>query len=141
MCASKGGDNVSMNASSLASSGELSQSSFMQLLVQQLKYQDPMSPMSNTQFLAQLAQFTALQQATATTQTEGEILTAVQSLSMEMNASLAHQLIGAKVSIASDGKTVSGTVSSVQLSSKGEPQVTVNGISYSLSDVTAIGSA
>jgi flagellar basal-body rod modification protein FlgD len=35
---------------------------FLQLLVAQLKHQDPLSPADGTQFLTQLAQFTELEQ-------------------------------------------------------------------------------
>ena len=37
---------------------------FLQLLVTQLKHQDPQSPTDGAQFVTQLAQFTALEQAT-----------------------------------------------------------------------------
>lgn len=36
---------------------------FLQLLVTQLRYQDPMSPMDDKQFISQMAQFTALEQS------------------------------------------------------------------------------
>lgn len=42
--------------------GELGRDSFMSLLVSQLKNQDPLSPTSNDQMLAQLAQFSSLEQ-------------------------------------------------------------------------------
>lgn len=44
------------------SQSELDKDAFIQLLVTQMKYQDPLEPMDNSQMLAQLAQFTALEQ-------------------------------------------------------------------------------
>lgn len=42
----------------------LDQDAFLKLLSAQLKYQDPMNPVSNQDFLAQTAQFTSLEQIT-----------------------------------------------------------------------------
>lgn len=42
--------------------GQLGQNEFLHLLVKQLEYQDPLNPMENTEFIAQMAQFSALQE-------------------------------------------------------------------------------
>lgn len=44
------------------SGGELGKDAFLQLLVTQLEYQDPMNPTDNTQMVSQLAQFSALEE-------------------------------------------------------------------------------
>ncbi len=49
---------------------------FMQLLVAQMQYQDPLEPQSNTDFVAQLAQLTSLEQM----QSMGGSLTATQAM-------------------------------------------------------------
>jgi len=42
--------------------GELDRSAFLQLLITQLRYQDPLNPMEDRDFIAQMAQFSALEQ-------------------------------------------------------------------------------
>jgi flagellar basal-body rod modification protein FlgD len=50
--------------SSQTSAPTMGEDEFLQLLVAQLKHQDPLSPMDNTEFVAQLAQFSSLEQVT-----------------------------------------------------------------------------
>ncbi len=45
-------------------SGNLGEDEFMKLLVTQMQYQDPMEPQADTEFIAQLAQFSSLEQMT-----------------------------------------------------------------------------
>lgn len=45
-----------------ASNAAVSQEMFLKLLVEQLKHQDPLNPADGTQFVAQLAQFSNLEQ-------------------------------------------------------------------------------
>ena len=42
----------------------LGKDAFLQLLVTQMKYQDPLDPQDNSEYLSQLAQFSALEQMT-----------------------------------------------------------------------------
>jgi flagellar basal-body rod modification protein FlgD len=52
---------------------------FLQLLVAQLKYQDPDNPPDGTAFVTQLAQFSSLEQETQSASDLNSINTAVQS--------------------------------------------------------------
>jgi flagellar basal-body rod modification protein FlgD len=97
---------------------------FMQLLATQMQNQDPMNPTSDTQFIAQMAQFSALQQST-------EMVTQQKQL-------IAAGYLGRQVTLLdSSGNTISGTVSAVNTSSS-EPQLVVNGTSYALSTLRTI---
>jgi len=49
-------------SSTKETSNNMDKDAFIQLLVTQMKYQDPLNPMDNQEMLAQLAQFTALEQ-------------------------------------------------------------------------------
>jgi flagellar basal-body rod modification protein FlgD len=60
-----GGASSAASAASAAAAGSASaptESMFLQLLVAQMKYQDPTSPQDPTQFVGELAQFSQLEQ-------------------------------------------------------------------------------
>ena len=112
----------------------LSQADFLKLLVAQLSTQDPLNPVSNTDFAAQMAQFSTLQ-ATQTMQTD---LSSVQTSLALLEA---RSLLGKTVDLKdSTGQTVSGTVTGVRYES-GAPNVIVNGQSYPLSQVISLSQA
>ena len=104
----------------------LTQANFLQLLVTQMTSQDPLNPESDTDFAAQLAQFSALQESSA--------------MASSMTEMQANSLIGATVTVGASSnstKTVTGTVSAVDITS-GAPEIEVNGQLYSLSQVQSI---
>ncbi len=63
---------------------------FLKLLVTQLKYQDPLSPMDNTAFVAQNAQFSTVEQLIAIKKS----LTSQQNVMQTANATYATNMIG-----------------------------------------------
>jgi len=67
----------------------LGKDDFLHLLVTQLKYQDPLSPMENTEFVAQLAQFSALETGQNTER-------AIRSLEDAFNENIAYQIIASQ---------------------------------------------
>lgn len=52
------------NSSVKARNSELDKNAFLKLLITQLRYQDPLSPMDDKEFVAQMAQFSTLEQVT-----------------------------------------------------------------------------
>ncbi|MBN9221198.1 MAG: flagellar hook assembly protein FlgD [Mesorhizobium sp.] len=84
--------------------------SFLKLLIAEMKNQDPTKPMDSTQYVAQLATFSQVEQSVQTNTKLGQIM---QSSAL----SQADALIGRNITSA-DGKT-SGTVASVTLGSNG----------------------
>jgi flagellar basal-body rod modification protein FlgD len=102
----------------------LGQDDFLKLLMVQLTSQDPMSPMKDTEFIAQMAQFSALQQS--------------QAMQTEMAQLQANSLIGRTVTLSDgQGNAVSGTVDSVLIDS-GVPQLVVAGQTYELNQLLSI---
>ena len=89
---------------------------FLQLLVAQLKNQDPTSPMDSTSYLSQLASFSTVE---AQTNTNNKLDSLLTSSALQT----ADSAIGRTVTSA-DG-TVSGVVSSVSIVSSGSPVATL----------------
>ena len=90
---------------------------FLRILLTQLSYQDPLKPMDNQQFMAQMAQFTALEQTQRLNEQVGRLLlnqAALQSVG----------LIGRSVEVAEGQGTVAGVVASLSLHGD-SPLVTV----------------
>lgn len=73
----------------------LKQDDFLQLLVTQLRYQNPSDPMSNEQFIAQSAQFSSLEQMSALNASVKELL----ELQKSSSGTAALNLIGKQVSV------------------------------------------
>lgn len=86
----------------------LTQQDFLKVLLTQLTYQDPMKPMDNQQFMAQMAQFTSLEQ---TQQLNNKIETLIGNQSALQSVGL----LGRTVDITTASGTVTGTVTSLSL--------------------------
>ena len=118
-------------AQSILPGQTLNQVDFLKLLVAQLSAQDPMNPVSDTDFAAQMAQFSTLQ-ATQGMQTN---LAGLESSQAVLQA---NSLLGRTVQVKSAaGKITSGVVSAVGLQS-GTPSLIVNDQSYDLSAVLSV---
>ena len=123
-----------LNASTGAQgSNSLTETDFLQLLTTQLQNQDPLQPMSNTAFIAQMATFSQLS-------AQDTLNSDFSNYSQTQAITGAQSYIGQTVTVsgaAENAAGATGTVTGVTVSN-GAPQLTINGISYSVSDVTAI---
>jgi len=90
----------------------LGQDAFLKILVTQMKHQDPMEPLKDTEFIGQMAQFTSLEQLTNLNKTMSQFVTNQSTSSL---ADYAH-LIGTSVKWQSDTGSGEGIVKA--LSSK-----------------------
>jgi flagellar basal-body rod modification protein FlgD len=89
--------------------GTLGKDDFLKLFVTQLQNQDPMSPQDNSQFMAQMAQFSTLEQIT-------NLATATQQMGFAGQVSQSVALIGKTVGyINADGQAVSGVATGVEI--------------------------
>lgn len=109
----------------------LDQDDFLKLLMTQFTSQDPMEPMKDTAFIAQMAQFTALEQSKSMTAD-------IAALREQQQILQANGMLGRNVVVQVDGGLVAqGTVTAVQMEA-GTPKLVVNGQAYELSRVLSI---
>lgn len=110
-------------------SESLGKDDFMKILIAQLTHQDPTAPMKDTEFIAQMAQFSTLEQMTNMTQDFGKLAGILSS-----NQALG--LLGRTVELFDGENMVSGVVEEV--SGRETPMVLVNGRYYDFERVEKI---
>ena len=119
-----------MPASTTAATDE-SKEMFLQLMVAQLRYQDPMNPADSSEFLAQNAQFTALEKMQDVADQTAMVLQATTAFG-------ASSLVGRDVSYTlSDGTQGTGAVHGVSFGAAG-PVLDVGGVDVPLASVLAV---
>ena len=119
-------------AASASNTDRLGKQDFLKLLVAQLRNQDPMKPMEDREFIAQLAQFSSLE--------------ALQNLEKKLDGNSANDVIGQAAALIgkhveatlADGSHISGPVSEVRFAS-GTPHLIVQDKSVDMSQLTLIG--
>lgn len=108
---------------------DLDKDDFLKILITQLQHQDPTNPMQDKEFIAQMAQFSSLEQMTNMASSFGK-------LSSVLNSSEAQSLLGRNVEVLDGDKAIFGKVSQVV---RGEfPLVMVNGSFYDLEQVSKV---
>lgn len=105
-------------ANATATNNQISQDEFIKLFLAQLNYQDPMEPVNNREFLAQLAQFSSLEQMRQSNAN-------LQSLITMNTSGQALDLLGKNVDVKSDlGVDFNGVIEAIHYTSNG-PSLTV----------------
>lgn len=119
----------------IVSKNALGEADFMQLLITQLKTQDPTKPLEDKEFIAQMAQFTALKQSS-------EMASAMKNMSQEFTFNRSVSLVGKNVTWqdAQSGRFFSGTVDSVRVKN-GESFLNIGGNQVSPGAVVEITQA
>ena len=107
---------------------QLGKEDFLLLLVTQMKYQDPLEPTDNTEYVAQLAQFTELEY--------------MQNMTDVTQHTSAFSLVGKYVYVSSTGEgghheEAEGVVDFVNMKN-GEAFVSINGTEYSYDDIVKV---
>lgn len=115
------------NTTKTSQSG-MDKDAFLQILVAQMKYQDPLEPTSNTEYISQYAQFSQVEQ--------------LQNVSSGMDLQRASSLVGKQVYIktttsAGETKYVQGKVDYV-VYENGKPYLSINEELYSLDDLDTV---
>lgn len=104
---------------------ELGKDAFLQLLVAQMKYQDPLNPTSDTEWISQMATFSTLEE--------------MQNMNTTMGNSQALSLVGKTVIINSEDRLVGGKVDYVVIQ-KGKAYLAINEELYSIDDLDTVAS-
>jgi len=104
----------------------LGKDDFLKILITQLSHQDPMSPMEDREFIAQMAQFSSLEQMTGMAKDFARMTAMIAG-------SEASAALGKNVELLEGEQIINGVVKAV---TRGEtPQVLVNGIFYNWEQV------
>jgi len=107
-----------------SSNSSLSETQFLKLLTEQLENQDPLQPEDDTQFLAQMAQFTSLQET--------------NTLNQQVERLTAASYIGSTVTVnPGSSAQVTGQVTGVDTSGA-DPELIINGSEYPLAQLQKI---
>ena len=110
---------------------DLGKDDFMKLMVAQLKYQNPMEPAKDTDFIAQTAQFNSLEQMTNLTAKVVELISSNKQL-------YANTMIGRQITwVDTDNNIKTGVVSKMELKDS-KPVLIVNSEEVSLDWITDV---
>jgi len=121
--------NKSLAVNGRTTSQSLGKDDFLKLLITQMQNQDPTDPMDNTEFIAQMAEFSTLEQMT-------NMNANFEQLNTMLTSNNAMGTIGRTVEIDLGDTTTSGVVQAVTYGEN--PQVKVGNMYYDLKKIAAV---
>ena len=107
----------------------LDKDDFLKILITQLTHQDPSEPMKDREFIAQMAQFSSLEQMTNMASEFGKMTRSLES-------GQAMSLLGREVEIVKGDQLITGVVESVM--GREFPQLLVNGSYYGFDEIEKV---
>lgn len=132
--------------------GKLDKEAFLTLLCKQMEYQDPLDPQDNAEYIAQLANFSSLEQMTNIAEQMSGVAQMVNNIDTSVLVGQLSNMIGKEIqwttSTVVDGKTVSvpnsGVVTGVSISD-GAPTIIAKDVNNNIfqvpvSTLTRVGS-
>lgn len=130
---------TSTSLSGLPQSEALDKNAFMQLLVHQLQNQDPLEPVANEDFIAQLASFSSLEEIQSLNENIVSMVFLQQSNALLQQLTDSSALIGRTVTYydAATQQEQEGVVTSVKVED-GLAQLNIGGKAIPLADVTEV---
>lgn len=141
---SSGTASSSSTNTSSASSKALDTTSFLKLLAKELSCQDPLNPTQDSDFIAQMAQMTSLENSekmySNSTQELNSISTLISLSYMQFGASLAGKTVEVSTTDSSGNtQNIKGVVSKVNFSTDDNVfMLTIDGKDYPISSVTQV---
>lgn len=114
----------------------LGQADFFKILSVQLANQDPLKPMEDKEFIAQMAQFQSLEQAKNMSSSMGELTDLLKQNAQSSLFTGAVNLLGREATVRSEKGAISGRIE--QLMGNENPQVRIGQDFYNISDILQI---
>jgi flagellar basal-body rod modification protein FlgD len=114
-------DEIQAQTNGRKANGDLGKDDFLKLFVAQLQHQDPMNPMSDSDFMGQMASFSTLEQVS-------NLAAANQQMAAAQTSSSAIGLIGRTVSYVDENDVIHTGVVEKVTTAGGMPSLTVAGV-------------
>lgn len=123
---------------------ELGKDEFLKLLITQLRYQDPLEPMKDKEFISQMAQFSSLEQMHNLSSSfsgfvgkQTDLNGAISKLNDSLERMQVLSLLGKQIDAVNEKETISGKVERISFK-EGLPKIYVSGKEISLDSIIEI---